>query len=107
MSNSIDSSALLSQLRVMADKAGIPATKEEVGASQPEFTSILKESIQSVNDRNQVAGRLARSFELGEPGVELSQVTIEMQKARIAFETLSQVRNKVISAYQEIMNMPI
>ncbi len=91
----------------MADKAGMPAVKEELSTERPEFTSILKESIQSVNDRKQVAESMARSFELGDPNVELSQVSIEMQKARIAFEALTQVRNKVISAYQEIMNMPI
>ncbi len=62
MSNSIDSSALLSQLKLMADKAGMtPAVTEASNADQPEFTSILKESIQSVNDRGQVAAKLARS----------------------------------------------
>lgn len=107
MNNSIDSTALLSQLRVMADKAGIPPTEVDATTNRPEFTSILKESIQSVNERGQVAAKMARSFELGDPNVDLSQVSIEIQKARIAFEALTQVRNKVVSAYQEIMNMPI
>lgn len=109
MDNRIDSTALLSQLRVMADKAGIPPVTEQpaqqVGESP--FTSLLENSLQAVNIRQQSASRLSKAFELGDPSVDLSQVTIEMQKARIAFEALSQVRNKVIAAYQEIMNMPV
>jgi len=107
MDNSINSTALLSQLRVMADRAGIPPVVQEVRTERTEFTTILKESIQSVSDRQDVANKLSKAFELGDPNVELSQVSIEIQKARIAFEALTQVRNKVVSAYQEIMNMPI
>ena len=108
MNNSIDSTALLSQLRIMASKAGIPPVEssERVQAG-PEFTSILKDSVQSVNQRSQTAANLTKAFELGDPSADLSQVSIEIQKARIAFETLSQVRNKVISAYKEIMSMPV
>ena len=107
MDNSINSTALLSQLRVMADRAGIPSAVQDIRTEKPEFTNILKDSIQAVSDRQDVAAKLAKSFELGDPNVELSQVSIEIQKARIAFEALTQVRNKVVSAYQEIMNMPI
>jgi len=109
MSNNIDSTALLSQLRSMASQAGIPSAKkaDAVTESQPQFTEVLKQSLENVNQRQQSAAKLAESFELGDPGVELSQVMIEMQKARISFETLSQVRNKLVSAYQEIMNMPV
>ncbi|MDO6460376.1 flagellar hook-basal body complex protein FliE [Granulosicoccaceae sp. 1_MG-2023] len=109
MDNRIDSTALLSQLRVMADQAGIPPVSEQpatrVGESP--FTSLLENSLQAVNVRQQSAARLTEAFELGDPSVDLAQVSIEMQKARIAFEALSQVRNKVIAAYQEIMNMSV
>lgn len=108
MTNSIDSTALLSQLRVMADQAGIPpAESANSSVDRVGFTDLLQDSLHAVNNRSQSARKLAESFELGDPNVDLTQVTIEMQKARIAFETLTQVRNKVISAYQEIMNMPL
>lgn len=108
MSNSIDSAALLSQLRAMASQAGI-SSAEAPAKTEPggQFTQVLKQSLEQVNDRQQSAAKLAESFELGDPGVDLSQVMIEMQKARVSFETLSQVRNKLVSAYEEIMNMPI
>ncbi len=108
MNNSIDSTAILSQLRVMANKAGIPPVEVgETPQTRPEFTTLLADSLQSVNQRKETASSLAKAFEMGDPNVDLTQVTIEIQKARIAFETLSQVRNKVISAYQEIMRMPV
>ena len=109
MSNSIDSHLLLAQLKAMAAQAGIPDSKPQPAseAQTTDFTDVLKKSVEHVNDRNLHANSLAEAFEKGEVGVELSQVMIEMQKARISFETLSQVRNKVVSAYQEIMNMPL
>ena len=109
MSNNIDSATLLTQLRSMASQAGIPPAKETSAPNEagPQFTQVLQKSLESVNQRQQTAAKLAKSFELGDPNVELSQVMIEMQKARISFETLSQVRNKLVSAYQEIMNMPV
>ena len=108
MNNSIDSTALLSQLKVMANRAGIPPVEvAETSQTRPEFTTFLADSLQSVNQRSETASSLAKAFELGDPSVDLSQVTIEIQKARVAFETLSQVRNKLISAYQEIMSMPV
>jgi flagellar hook-basal body complex protein FliE len=47
------------------------------------------------------------AFERGVPGVELSTVMIESQKASVAFRAATEVRNRLVSAYQEIMNMPI
>ncbi|MBX2839881.1 MAG: flagellar hook-basal body complex protein FliE [Gammaproteobacteria bacterium] len=111
MSNSIDSNVLLAQLRTMAAQAGLEnpnsAAVKNDDAKTTDFTEVLKTSIHHVNETSTQASELAKAFERGEQGVELSQVMIEMQKARVSFETLSQVRNKVVSAYQEIMNMPL
>lgn len=112
MDNRIDSTALLSQLRIMADRAGIPpvaptALPPATSVNTPAFTDLLSNSLHSVNQRAQTASRLTQAFEVGDPSVDLTQVTIEIQKARVAFEAMTQVRNKVISAYQEIMNMPV
>lgn len=109
MSNTIDTNALLTQLKSMASQAGIAEKSDDKIQETPvtDFTAVLKDSVEHVNNRNQQAVNLATAFERGDTGVELSDVMIEMQKARISFETLSQVRNKVVSAYQEIMNMPI
>jgi flagellar hook-basal body complex protein FliE len=47
------------------------------------------------------------AFEKGVPGIELSTVMIESQKATVAFRAATEVRNRLVSAYQDIMNMPI
>lgn len=106
MSN-ISNQELLSQLQAVARQAGIKPDGPESAAPKGEFASLLQQSIKNVNRRQQYSGHLSKAFELGDPDIDLAQVMVEGQKARIAFETLSQVRNKLISAYQEIMNMPI
>ena len=53
------------------------------------------------------AADMATKFERSVPGVELPQVMIEMQKASVSFRALTEVRNKFIDAYREIMNMPL
>lgn len=109
MSNLVDTNTLLSQLRVAAHRAGLSgaATDEIPSTGAAEFAEALKQGIQNVNARQQHAAGMAVDFERGVEGVELSQVMVEMQKARISFEALSQVRNKMITAYKDIMNMPI
>ncbi len=113
MSNNIDSTALLSQLRTMAAQAGVPAsdkveaTKVSVVKEAEPFGQLLKNSIEHVNQRQALSANLVKAFETGKPGLELSEVMIESEKARISFEALSQVRKKVVKAYQEIMSMPV
>lgn len=107
MSNSIDTNALLVQLRTMARDAGIPAAVEPAQADTKAFADVLKSSLQDVNKRSEVAREMSESFEAGDPNVELSDVMVAMQKARVSFEALTQVRNKMVSAYTDIMNMPL
>ena len=71
------------------------------------FAKLLKQGIDSVNATQSKASDLATKFERGVPGVELPQVMIEMQKANVSFRALTEVRNKFIDAYREIMNMPL
>ena len=78
---------------------------QQSGASQ--FANLLKQGIDSVNQTQQSANSLATAFEKGTPGVELPQVMLEMQKASVSFRALTEVRNRLVSAYQDIMNMPL
>ncbi|MFK7890296.1 MAG: flagellar hook-basal body complex protein FliE [Granulosicoccus sp.] len=112
MSNSIDTNTLLTQLRAMAQDAGIPPVGESLPAAnlaehQIEFSKVLENSLDQVNQRSAEARELRVAFETGAPNVELADVMIAAQKARISFEALTQVRNRVVTAYQEIMRMPL
>jgi flagellar hook-basal body complex protein FliE len=108
----IDTSRLLMELRSLAAEAqrapGIANGPAAVGAGKPpDFGSVLKSAIGEVNNLQQNATSLATAFEQGAPGVDISRVMVEAQKASLAFRAMSEVRNRLVSAYQEVMNMPI
>jgi flagellar hook-basal body complex protein FliE len=71
------------------------------------FAKLLKQGIDSVNSTQTKAADIANKFERGVPGVELPQVMLDMQKANVSFRALTEVRNKFVEAYREIMNMPL
>ena len=77
------------------------------GAVDKGFATLLKQGLDSVNQVQNKATTLATQFERGVPGVELPQVMLEMQKANVSFRALTEVRNKFVEAYREIMNMPL
>jgi flagellar hook-basal body complex protein FliE len=97
---------ILTQMRTMsAQAASTPRVAEEsVGAS---FGDLLSQSINQVNETQQHAVELKRAFELGEKDVDLAEVMVAVQKSSLSFETMLQVRNKLVDAYKEVMNMPI
>ncbi|MEP7311477.1 MAG: flagellar hook-basal body complex protein FliE [Pseudomonadota bacterium] len=77
------------------------------GTAPPSFASVMRQGLDRVNEAQTKATNLATAFEKGAPGIELSQVMLESQKASVSFRATVEVRNRLVSAYQEIMNMPI
>lgn len=71
------------------------------------FADALKSSLNQVNNAQSEADTLGKRFAMGDDKVNLSDVMIFMQKASISFQATVQVRNKVIAAYNDIMNMQI
>ena len=53
------------------------------------------------------ASALADKFERGDPGTDIGSVMVALQRADLSFRAVTEVRNRFVSAYQEIMNMPI
>ena len=105
--DAIDTNQLLTQLREMANKAGIATDTAKPTSNGGEFGMLLRQSIREVNERQKVAAKLAERFELEDPNVDLAQVMVEKQKATIAFEALVQVRKNLLKAYHDIMSMPL
>lgn len=107
--SSIDITQMLHQLRAVASQAegAPPATANIDPAERQDFAGLLKESINRVNATQQYAGHLAAAFEAGDESVNLAQVVIAQEKAGLAFQALTQTRNKLLSAYQEIMSMQV
>jgi flagellar hook-basal body complex protein FliE len=104
--SSIDN--LLGQMRAAsAAAAGQPASAKAASVAQVDFASVLQNSIDGVNRSQVSAANLARDFELGVPNANLSDVMISLQKANLSFQEMVQVRNKLVTAYRDIMNMSI
>lgn len=105
----MDINAVLAQMRTLATQAQFqPVSPAAEGqAAGVDFGAMLKQSIDQVNSLQQDASSLSERFEQGEPNVDLTQVMVAVQKASVAFQAITQVRNKLVSAYQDIMNMPI
>lgn len=108
----IDIDQLLSQMRTMRAQAqgvfDVPsAAQAEEGPQAADFSTLLKSSIDQVNEAQKHAGQMAEAFEKGDPQTDLSQVMVALQKANLSFQAMTEVRNKLVSAYQEIMNMQV
>lgn len=101
-----DINQVLAQMRVMAAQAsGQPARVEETAGN--DFSQLLKQSIDNVNETQQQAGALKQAFETGQGDVDLAEVMVAVQKSSLSFEAMVQVRNKLVDAYKDVMNMPI
>ncbi|MCC7485313.1 MAG: flagellar hook-basal body complex protein FliE [Burkholderiales bacterium] len=102
---------ILSQLRAAeafaSGRAAAGAAARADAASGADFAAALKSALDTVNGAQNRALALARDFETGNRDVALHEVMLAMQKANIAFQGTVQVRNRLVAAYQDIMNMPI
>ena len=102
--------SVLQQMRTTALQTGFATTSrasDAVESSQAGgFAGELQRTISRINGMQQEAYGKAESFELGKPGVALNDVMVDLQKANVAFQTGLQVRNRLVAAYQEVMNLP-
>jgi len=105
--NEINPSQLLSQLRANAALAAGRQSGHASAGQQVDFSNILKNAVEHVNDAQQQAGALQQAFERGDSNLDLSRVMVASQKAGIEFQLMLNVRNRLISAYQDIMNMQV
>lgn len=121
MSN-IDTQRLLMEMRAVAQQAqiggtgsvaggndvssGVESLADAAGAST-DFASLMRQAIDKVNTEGVNSDKLKDKLEMGDPTVELSEVMIQAQKASLAFQAMTQVRNKLVEAYKDVMSMPI
>ncbi|ENX3945644.1 flagellar hook-basal body complex protein FliE [Photobacterium damselae] len=81
-----------------------PATGQQVSA---DFGNLLNDALKTVNNLQGQSSDLATRFDQGDRNVSLSDVMIARNKSSVAFEATVQVRNKMVEAYKELMNMPV
>lgn len=76
-------------------------------AAKPDFGAAFTRALDGVNAMQKQSEVMTREFQLDNPKVSLEETMVATQKASISFQALIQVRNKLVSAYQDIMNMPV
>ncbi len=96
---------VLAQMRTLAQGAERPTAAEEIEG--PGFNKVLGEAINKVSEVQQEATSMATAWEQGKSDKELADVMIAMQKSSLSFQAMMEVRNKLVEAYREIMNMSI
>lgn len=115
--NAIDVQQVLSQIRTLqaqasnrpapaADAAAGTAASAASGAAGG-FGALLKTSLDKVNISQGAADKLQNAFERGDPSADLASVMLATSKAQVSFKAVVEVRNRLVSAYQDIMNMPL
>jgi len=107
MSNTINPDSLLIQMRAMAAQAQGKTAESSSATGQGNFSDLLKQSVDKVSETQMDSKKLQDAFQAGDPNVNVSEVMVAMQKSNISFQAMLQVRNKLVSAYQEIMNMQV
>ncbi|HAI59017.1 MAG TPA: flagellar hook-basal body complex protein FliE [Xanthomonadaceae bacterium] len=85
--------------------AGAPAGASAVGA--PSFGDALGSALRRVNGLQAETRELQAAFERGEPGADLARVMVAAQASSVAFRATVEVRNRLVQAYQDVMNMPL
>ena len=99
--------AQMRSVQALAQGQGVGYSEGANRVSGSQFSNLLTQSVADVNSAMQESKALTAAFEKGDPSVSLAEVMITAQKASIQFSGMTEVRNKLLSAYQDIMNMPV
>ncbi|EPF16399.1 MULTISPECIES: flagellar hook-basal body complex protein FliE [Cedecea] len=97
---------VLQQLQTTALAATNPAAST-AAAPGVSFAGELQAALGRVSETSNTARAQAEKFALGTPGIALNDVMVDLQKSSVSLAMGVQVRNKLVSAYQEIMNMQV
>jgi len=103
--NEISTEQLLGQIRSLGRE--LQGTQQAAGSVDTGFGEMFQTALSAVNESQQTASELKIGFENGSTDKSLAEVMIAAQKADLSFRAVTEVRNKLVSAYQDIMNMPV
>ncbi len=110
----VEMRSLKSQTQAFQKPQGINPVSEGQAGLRPEanrevpgFGDVMAQALNKVNETQKASGALQTAYERGEPGVDITDVMVASQKSSVAFQATLQVRNKLVEAYRDIMNMPV
>ena len=97
---------ILERNQALARAGAGDAVAPTQAAKPTSFADTLDSALKQVNDGQVQAGKLSESYERGET-IDIAKVMLARQQASVGFEATLQVRNKLLSAYKDIMSMPV
>ncbi|MFO1368067.1 MAG: flagellar hook-basal body complex protein FliE [Marinagarivorans sp.] len=98
---------LKSQTQAFGGVSPLEGKTAPAGVSGVAFGDVMSQAVNKVNEVQQASSTLSESYIRGDRSVDISDVMIASQKASVAFSAMTQVRNKLVDAYKDIMNMPV
>ena len=104
-----DIASVLAQIRSLQSQTGVARGVEPVAPPKgtPGFAETLQNALGAVNKSQMESRKLNEAFELGDPRADLVKVMMAAQESQLAFRATVEVRNKLVQAYQDVMNMPL
>jgi flagellar hook-basal body complex protein FliE len=98
---------VLAEMRSLQARASGVAETPSLAAQPSDFANLMKNSIDQVASMQNQATSLANAYEAGDKSIDLTKVMLEVQKAGLAFHAMTEVRNKLVDAYTQVMNMSV
>ncbi len=98
---------VLAEMRSLQARASGAAETPAMGAQPSDFANLMKNSVDHIATMQNQATALADAYEAGDKSVDLTKVMLEVQKAGLAFHAMTEVRNKLVDAYTQVMNMSV
>ena len=100
-------SQVLAEMRALQARASGISEAPAAAAQPSDFANLMKNSVDHVAGMQNQATALADAYEGGDKSVDLTKVMLEVQKASLAFRAMTEVRNKLVDAYTQVMNMSV
>lgn len=117
MSDRMDINRLMIEMRALKSQthafggvgsiAGQDVARQANNVNGPKFSDLMTQAIDKVNDVQHASGALQTAYLKGDTNVDITDVMIASQKSGVAFDAMLKVRNKLVEAYKDVMNMPI
>ncbi|MGD8325229.1 MAG: flagellar hook-basal body complex protein FliE [Gammaproteobacteria bacterium] len=99
--------SVLAQIRELSQRIDSGPAKLQTPERGEGFSTAFREAIEAVNAHQRSAEVLTEKFQAGDPNTSIAEVVVEMQKASVSFQAMSEARNRIVDAYREIMNMSV
>ena len=105
--SSMQISQVLAEMRALQARASGISEAPAPAAQPSDFANLMTNSVDHIASMQNQATALADAYESGDKSVDLTKVMLEVQKASLAFKAMTEVRNKLVDAYTQVMNMSV